>query len=120
MTENVYAEMKGELGQQLSLERIDAALRRAREACHRSEYPVGLFVVSEILETLERYWRERGTISADTEIVLSETLMPPVRRYLDARGRARLDATKEIAYLDEMVKAFLRWSASQQGAMHGS
>ena len=89
------------------------ASKLAREASRQSDYTLGLFVLGRVLETLESYWRDRGSITADAEIILSEVLMPPIRRYLDARARARLDANKEMAYLEQIVKAFLQWTADQ-------
>jgi hypothetical protein len=111
----VYRELKAQLEQQLSFEGLQRALNLAREGCRASERPVGLFVLARVLEAIESYWRDRGSISADAEIMLSE-VASPMRRYLDARARARLDGNRETAYLDEIVKAFLRSAVSHERA----
>lgn len=116
MREDVHGELKALLEPPLSLERLHQALELARDACRTSEHPVGLFVLARVLEALESHWRDRGSISADAEIMLSEVALPPLRRYLDARARARLDGNRETSYLDEIVKAFLRWAASHETA----
>jgi hypothetical protein len=118
MTENVYVEIRAHLDQPLSLDRLQAAAALAQDACQQSQYPLGLFVLSQVLLSLEAYWDDRGTISADTEIMLSEALVPPIRRYLDARARARLDASKEVAHLDGIVKAFFQWTATHAIPAH--
>jgi hypothetical protein len=115
LTENVYGEITAQLGrEQLSLDRVRQASTLAREACGQSHYPLGLFVVGRVLETLESYWRVRGALTADAEIMVSEALMPPLLRYLSARTRARLDGNREAAYLNEVVKSFLQWTADQE------
>jgi len=116
LTESVYGELKALLEPQLSLERLHEASALAREACGEAPHPVSLFVLARVLEAIESHWRDRGAISGDAEIMLSEVALPPMRRYLDARARARLDGNREMAYLDEIVKAFLRWSGSHETA----
>ena len=117
MTENVYGQLKSLLDQQISLDRLHEASSLAREGCRENDHPVGLFVLSRVLEAIEGRWRDGGSMSADAEIMLSEIALSPIRRYLDARARARLDGNRETAYLDEIVKAFLRWSASEDATV---
>jgi hypothetical protein len=83
------------------------AARLAEEASWNTDSPLGLYVLSRILRSLDKEWPEQGIATPLAE-ELARGIGTPVAAYVTAAAQG-ISADEETRHLNEIIRAFLRW-----------
>ena len=88
------------------------AARLAEEASWQTNHPLGLYVLSRILDSLGSEWSsdEQGIETSAAER-MAQVMAPPINAYIEA-GILGITREEEVSHLDNLILAFLRWSAT--------
>ncbi len=104
---NLYGRLRELLAQGFYPENLLKVARLAEEASWQADYPLGLYVLSQLLVSLADEWPEQGIETVRAE-EMARTMEPPITAFLTA-GAAGLSLEKEVSYLNDIVRASLHW-----------
>jgi hypothetical protein len=116
LTANLYKELKRRLSLGLFLDNLDPAITLTEEASWQSANPLGLFVLGRILRLIANEWdpldEQRGIPRSQLDRMHAQ-LSPALVSYLDGAIQGWNGPENEWHGLNELVRAFLAWSASR-------
>lgn len=107
---NLYGRLKELLAQGFYPENFLKVARLAEEASWQADYPLALYVLSRLLVSLAEEWPEQGIETARAE-EMARTMEPPIAAFLTA-GAAGLFPEEEVSYLNDLIRASLRWRST--------
>jgi len=78
----------------------------------QTKAPLGLYVLSKVLSSQAEQWPEQGIGSSVAE-EMTQTMKPPITAYIEAASARELTTEEEAAYLNDILRAFLRWQSDR-------
>ena len=104
---NLYERLKQLLAPGFYPDNFLNVARLAEEASWQAEHPLGLYVLSRMLFSLGDGWTEQGMETARAE-EMARTMEPAITGFVTA-GAHGLTPDEEVPYLNDLIRAFLRW-----------
>jgi hypothetical protein len=117
---SLYDELKQRLSRDFSADNLNSAATLATEASFTLSQPLGMFALAGVLRVLADEWdvigdRDQSYMLPEALTYMETSLRPPIIDYLEA-SRGELTPFLEIAMLNEIVRALMKWTVERPRA----